>query len=235
MNTRHHFRKTKPAQAFTVMELIAVIAILLVLAAVLYPILQKQRRKPSRVECSNNVMQICTGFFIWSSEHNGHFPMQVRVADGGTLELVTNGRVSPHFQAMADELGPVTRTLRCPEDKRRPYATNFSGLTDMNISYFLNMDATNGTSLLLGDGNITNRPPAGNRLVPIAKSNPITWTKDVHSERGFIAFGNGSVGLIVNRSAKATGGVGASGGATGSAASLIAAGVTNHLAIPFPL
>ena len=165
--------------------------------------------------------------------------MQVSVADGGTLELVPNGLVYPHFQAMAGDLGEHPTVLRCPDDQARPYATNFSGLTDMNISYFLNMDVTNhdSSSLLLGDGNITNRPPAGSHLVPITKSNPITWTKDVHSERGFIAFGDGRVDLCANRFAKAAGGVGTYGAiATNvSAAIRIPDGVTNHLAVPYAL
>ena len=187
MNTPQHFRKTKLAQAFTVKELIAVIAIL-VLAAILYPILQRQRHRGSHIACSDNVKQICTGFIIWSSEHDGKLPMQVPVANGGTLELVTNGLVAPHFQTMADELGQSPKILRCPDDQARPYAFNFSVLTDMDISYFLNMDATNhdSGSLLLGDGNITNRPPAGSHLVPITRSNPITWTKDVARKEGIL-------------------------------------------------
>ncbi len=146
--------------------------------------------------------------------------MQVSVTNGGTKELVASGVVYPHFQVMSNELS-TPRILLCPNDEKRSYATNFAvGLTDRNLSYFLNMNATNadGSSLLSGDRNITNRAPAGGRLVPLTKADTIAWTKDIHSKKGYLVFGDARVDLFNN------GNVGA--------AIKIGEGTTNWLAVP---
>jgi hypothetical protein len=100
-------------------------------------------------------------FCTWSLDNNDHFPMQVFVTSGGTQELIASGLVYSHFQVMSNELS-APKILVCPNDEKRSYATNFGvDLTDRNLSYFVNTDATNGdgSSLLSGDRNITNRAP----------------------------------------------------------------------------
>lgn len=136
--------------------------------------------------------------------------MQVSVTNGGTMELVASGAVYPNFQVMSNELSTL-KILLCPNDAKRPSATNFDiDLTDKNVSYFLNMSATNvhGFSLLFGDRNITNRGPAGSRLVSLTKTDTIAWTREMHSEKGNLGFedgrvdtySNGSVGAVVRDS-----------------------------------
>ncbi len=203
MNTPAHCRSTsKPAQAFTVTELLIVITCLAILAAVLLPALKRARSRGGHISCANNIKQICLSSLVWSHDNNNHFPMQVPVADGGTLELVPRGLIYPHFLALSNELN-TPRVLRCPEDERRPMALKFSDLSDTNVSYFLNVDAmaeviepNKGASVLLGDGNITNRAPAGSHLVPITKASTIAWTKDLHSGKGYVGFADGRSRLI---------------------------------------
>ena len=145
--------------------------------------------------------------------------MQVSTTNGGTLELVGSGIVWPHFQVMSNELS-TPKILLCPHDDKRAYATNFLGLTDKNLSYFVNMEASDGDgfSLLSGDRNITNRIPTGSRLVPLTKADTIAWTKGMHMEKGNLAFGDGRVDLFKS--------------GTVGAAIRIAAGKTNWLAVP---
>ena len=146
--------------------------------------------------------------------------MQVSVKNGGTMELVATGQVYPHFEVMSNELS-TPRILLCPTDEKRSCATTFAaGLTDKNLSYFINVTATNGdhASLLLGDRNITNTVPKGSRLVAVTKGGSIAWTKDLHREQGNIGFGDGSVDLFRN---------GSPGGIV-----RIPAGTTNWLAVP---
>jgi len=136
------------------------------------------------------------------------------------MELVTSGVVYPHFQVMSNELN-TPKILLCPVDEKRSYSTNFAlDLTDRNLSYFLNMNATNadGSSLLSGDRNITNRAPAGTRLVSLTKADSIAWTKEIHCEKGHLGFGDGRVDSFSN------GGVGG--------AFKIGDGTTNWLAVP---
>ena len=168
--------------------------------------------------------------------------MQVPVANGGTLELLASGMVYPHFLVLSNELGDP-RTLHCWADEGHPGTAKFRDLSDTNVSYFLNMDAIveprrdhyrEGASLLLGDRNITNKAPAGSRLVPIAKAKTIAWTKDLHSGKGYLGFADGRVGLFTNRIAGVARAVGTDGlvAADVGTAIQIPDGVTNRLAVP---
>jgi len=146
--------------------------------------------------------------------------MQVSATNGGTMELIASGIVYPHFQVMSNELGAPS-ILLCPNDAKRSYATNFAvDLTDRNLSYFVNVDATNddGASLLSGDRNITNRARAGSRLVSLTKADTIAWTKEIHVEKGHLGFGDGRVDSFSN-------------GSVGDAIK-IGGGTTNWLAVP---
>jgi len=136
------------------------------------------------------------------------------------MELVPSGVVYPHFQVISNELS-TPKILLCPNDEKRSYSTNFAvDLTDRNLSYFLNMDVTNGdgSSLLCGDRNITNRAQAGSRLVPLTKAESIAWTKEIHSEKGHLAFGDSRVDSFSNGTVGAT--------------IKIGDGTTNRLAVP---
>jgi competence protein ComGC len=220
MSTPAQSPGAKATRAFTVTELLVMIVCLALLAAILLSAIARSKRRASRVDCSSHVLQIEVAFRVWSLDHNNHFPMQVSATDGGTLELVASGVVYPHFQAVSDGLG-TAMVLRCPEDKKRSYPTNFTtDLADGKLSYFLNMDSNSGdgSSLLCGDRNLTNRAPAGSRLVSVTRAAAIAWTKEIHSEKGWLGFGDRRVGFFSNGSV--------------GAAFKIGDGGTNRLAVP---
>ncbi len=211
--------KAKTVRAFNVAELLITIACIAVLAAIFLPALAKSKARSSRLGCANCMKQIGLAFHTWSLDNNDRPPMQVSVTNGGTMELVASGMVYPHFQVMSNELS-TPKILLCPEDRKRDWATNFCNLTDRNLSYFLNMDATSGdgSSLLSGDRNITNRAPAGSRLVSLTRDDTIAWTKEMHSKQGYLGFGDGRVDSFSN-------------GSVGAAVRIFA-GTTNWLAVP---
>ena len=189
------------------------------LVAVLLPTLVGPRVDYSRVVCTNNLRQIGLAFRTWALDNQDLFPMQVSVTNGGTMELVASGVVSPHFEVMSNELS-TPRILLCPYDEKRIYATNFVGLRDTNLSYFVNMDATkgDGSRLLCGDRNLTNRARPGSRLVPLTEADTIGWTKEMHQEKGYLIFGDGRVDWLTNGSVRE--------------AISIGGGTTNWLAVP---
>jgi len=118
------------------------------------------------------------------------------------MELVASGIVYPHFRVMSNELS-TPKVLLCPNDEKRSYATNFDvDLTDRNLSYFVNVASTreDGSSLLSGDRNITNRARAGSRLVSLTKADTIGWTKEIHLEKGHLGFSDGRVDSFSNGS-----------------------------------
>jgi competence protein ComGC len=212
--------RTRSISAFTRIELLVTVACVLVVLALLLPGLAKSKARSSRLGCTNCLKQIGLSFRSWAIDNNDHYPMQVSVTNGGTMELVTGGLVFPHFRLMSNELS-TPRILVCPNDKNRTYATNFdSDLKDTKLSYFINADAVEGdeSSLLGGDRNLTNQPAAGSRLVCVSKSMPLAWTGEIHHEQGNVGFGDGAVYGFVNGSVPLT--------------ARLREGVTNRLAVP---
>lgn len=214
-------RRQERLRGLTIIEVLVIVVCLVALAgAILLPGLARSRARSSRINCANGMKQIGLSFRSWSLDNNGRFPMQVSVNSGGTMELVASGMVYPHFQVMSNELS-TPKILLCPNDEKRTWATNFAaGMTDKHLSYFINVDAIegDGSSLLSGDRNITNRAGPGSRLVSLTGSDTMGWTREMHAEKGFLGFGDGSVQAFRNGST--------------AAAVRVEPGKTNRLAVP---
>jgi prepilin-type N-terminal cleavage/methylation domain-containing protein/prepilin-type processing-associated H-X9-DG protein len=203
------FRRDHRTAAFTLLELLVVISIIVILAALLLPALAKTKAKANRIACLNNLKQIGAASHLFANEHGDKFPSAVSTNQGGSLEhnrsasnvaglFVYSFR---NFQVMSNELA-TPKLLICRSDKRAA-ATNFAVLSDLNVSFFsgLNADPGKPDSVLAGDWNLTNsvsRPAAS-----VTEFN-LTWTKEVHEERGNVLFADGRVELLkgfsINRS-----------------------------------
>ena len=186
-------------RAFTVLELLITILVLMVLAAVLLPVLAT-RNTSCRINCTNNLKQIGLSFMTWALDNQDQLPMQVAGTNGGAKELTARGMVFPTFQVMSNELS-TPKILICPQDVNRQAATNFAlDLSDQNLSYFLCQDPseTGMPGVLAGDRNLTNLLVPGKRYVAFTTQLSLGWTKELHSQQGNVAFTGGSVGQFKN-------------------------------------
>jgi prepilin-type processing-associated H-X9-DG protein len=191
---------TQTKLALTKVEVLVVLAALAIVAALLLPQMKGPQPYAPRTSCANNLKQIGLSARTYALDNADHFPMQVSVINGGTMEFVGGGQVFPNFQVMSNELS-TPKILVCPADKDRTYATNFAiGFSDQNLSYFLSVDAIpeNGTTLLCGDRNLTNQRSAGSRFVGLSGGAQIGWTKAVHSKYGNVCFVDGRVEGVAN-------------------------------------
>jgi prepilin-type N-terminal cleavage/methylation domain-containing protein len=102
----------KSVLAFTLMELLVVIMILGVLAALLLPVLNKVKQKAFFVPCVNNNRQLLQAWTVYADEHDGELPPNFDGSDG--LGVFTNW---------------VAGTMSKPEE-----ATNVALLLDPNKS-----------------------------------------------------------------------------------------------------
>ena len=142
--------------------MLVVIAIISVLAGLLLPALNQGQIKAKRIQCVNNLKQMGVCFQAFMHDHNGLFPMQVPMADGGSLEFTRAGyQISGdfyfcyrHFQTLSNELQRAD-ILVCPADNR-DVVPRFSDVRNTNISYFIgvNADFNRPESILVGDRNI---------------------------------------------------------------------------------
>jgi prepilin-type processing-associated H-X9-DG protein len=154
--------------------------------------------------CVNNLKQVGLAYYVWADDHNGKFPMQVSVTNGGTMELTADGK-NPwlNFLVMSNYLS-TPKNLWCPSDKDRVVATNFAtGFSAQNISYFVGLDA--GTDrpqmFLSGDDNFAiGGVPVKTGLLEFSTNAPIAWTAERHVNAGNIGLADGSVQLFSNSS-----------------------------------
>jgi len=176
------------SNAFTLIELLCVIAIIAILAALLLPALGQAKLKAQRIQCVNQLRQAGVAFTLFAHDHGDKFPMQVPASAGGSLEFaqpsdLTNGAFYSsfrHFQAISNEL-VTPKVLVCPTDSREA-AANFGVLQNENLSYFAGADATPSlpNSVLASDRNIrTNQN--------------FYWTQEMHRFKGNLLFSDGHV------------------------------------------
>src|ERR1700745_4347523 len=85
----------RKSRAFTLVEMLVVIAIIAVLAALLLPALTRGKQRAQRIECIGNLKEMGTAFQMFAHDHQGRFPMQTPQAEGGSLEYVTAGNYIP--------------------------------------------------------------------------------------------------------------------------------------------
>ncbi len=212
-------RPTPRPSGFTLLELLVVIALIAILAALLQPALQQAKSRAQRIQCVNRLSQVGLAFHSFAHDHAGHFPMQVTVADGGTLELARSGlQLSGpfyfsfrHFQALSNELAQVTKVLVCPADNRSG-APDFRSLKNGNLSFFVNVNSTYSApnSILAGDRNLTNSSAPGATTINLAPGQKAFWTGELHQYRGNLLFADGHVSesrTITRTGADAGGGI----------------------------
>jgi prepilin-type N-terminal cleavage/methylation domain-containing protein len=200
MNSNQSSRR---AGAFTLVELLCVIAIIGILAALLLPVLNQSQARVKRIECENNLHQLGIAYQVFSHDHNDKFPMAVPIAEGGSQEFVQNGYAVGgefyfayhHFQALSNELSSPA-ILVCPADTRLA-ATNFAALQNRNISYCIGVCArpSRPDSILAGDRNLKIGSSESTTIVPCrADANTtLQWTREMHQFKGNILFAGGQV------------------------------------------
>ncbi|MDQ8194690.1 type II secretion system protein [Coraliomargarita sp. SDUM461004] len=89
-----HIYKLNRFRGFTLVELLMVIAVIAVLAAILIPVITRVREKSHEVECRNNLRQIGVALNLYVQDHNQRFPGPLTGAQPTSYKLgVTNAMV----------------------------------------------------------------------------------------------------------------------------------------------
>jgi prepilin-type N-terminal cleavage/methylation domain-containing protein/prepilin-type processing-associated H-X9-DG protein len=182
-------------KAFTLVELLVVVAVIAILIAMMLPARTGSRRAPGAI-CMNHLKQTALGFWLYAGDNHDKFPMQVSVTNGGTKEFLYSNHTFPHYEKLSSCI-PRPELLICPTDKNRRAATNYNELADKNLSYFLNADfSTNNpiVSILAGDRNLeADGQPVKPGLFILTTNLNLGWTHELHLTGGNLAFADGHV------------------------------------------
>jgi len=178
------------------LDLLVMLIAVAIVAMVGYAYLNgRAQPRSKRINCINQLKCIGLSARLWSGDNGDKMPGQVSTNAGGMMELVAGGSTVPFFAVMSNEIA-TPKILICLADSERRWATNFSSLTDSNISYFIvpEADETQPNLWLSGDRNLaTNNTPLKPGLLTTPTNRVLSWTAQMHSHQGNISFADGSV------------------------------------------
>ena len=137
--------QNKRTQALTRMEILVIIAVLAILAAMFLPRLTKKAtpryQRSTRINCVNNLKQVGLSFRLWEGDNNNKCPMSVSVTNGGAMELIADGNVAELLSSHVQQLSSP-RILICPADQGHVSAViSKKDFDNSHLSYFISPDA----------------------------------------------------------------------------------------------
>src|SRR5262245_16454201 len=146
---------SSPRRAFTLIELMVVIAIIAILAALLLPTLAKAKVAGKSVDCINNLKQLQMGWLMYAHDHNDNLPAnkwrndnwQNDCPEGGQVTAdswvwgdttqdrdtwnIKNGSLFPYINAVS--------TYHCPADKSTLYwSRKIPRKRSYSLSFYMN-------------------------------------------------------------------------------------------------
>jgi prepilin-type processing-associated H-X9-DG protein len=109
----HHPTGPRERGAFTTLELLVVLAVIAILAALLFPAVVKARKRAAEVVCTSNFRQIHLALALYQDNYKGRFPTNSEFLGGG------DGQYPGWPAASSRPLHPYLATpevFRCPAD-----------------------------------------------------------------------------------------------------------------------
>jgi len=142
----------KRVHSFTLVELLVVVAIIAMLAALLLPALSGARAQARVKVCGNNLRQLSLGIAMYADDNNDFVP-PVYYVDAGTCNQTGTNRHGPGWRANILPYVRSDRVYACPSNPagKSRGAASF-GETKIYLSYNANVDFSGNKGPCTGYG-----------------------------------------------------------------------------------
>ncbi|BCM91854.1 hypothetical protein IAD21_03731 [Abditibacteriota bacterium] len=180
--------------AFTLIELLIVIAIIALLAAILFPVFARARENARRASCQSNLKQIGLGIIQYAQDYDERLPFFFYGANGDASDPAT---VANARYKWMDAIFPYIKSeqvFMCPSDTNAStykyiYHKNLTATSDQNYgSYGMNLMYRYDAQPSL------RQPPTGSNaagimLAALEDASGTVWVGDIVSGQDSMGFG----------------------------------------------
>ncbi|MFA6286642.1 MAG: type II secretion system protein [Opitutaceae bacterium] len=164
--------RSRTRNAFTLVELLAVIAIVGVLAALLFAAYGGIMRAKNTSVCLANLRQIGTATLVYCADHKGDFPRAVSFPPNTVRSDSPWNTLLNVYLGLPSESAP-SPIYKCPADPR-DYMTVQNGTTRYARSYSFNGTPDLSASTVIGTMGLVQTTGVGNHQYPVRKLAHIT-------------------------------------------------------------
>ena len=109
--------KPKAGAAFTLIELLTVIAVILALAALLLPVISKAKTQSQRTTCVSNLRQVSLAIRMYADDNKDVLPQLGQHSRGSDLVWIAFRPMVQNYLSIQRQASPDDKVFVCPADK----------------------------------------------------------------------------------------------------------------------
>lgn len=133
LTRQFRFQPNKHTSGFTLLEILIVIAIVVLLAALLFPAFARAKEKAHMATCSSNLRQIYVGLNIYAADYNRYYPPP-RSYELSTIDCDWMDALYPYIKS--------AKVFQCPSNPRGDYQPTCKPSETLEDRTILNHDGS---------------------------------------------------------------------------------------------